>query len=279
LAVTGATTLTGALSADGGITTSQFSSHSSDISTDSATFISNGGGMALIGASAGGTHLNALVMSSTGPAELWGDLVISQSPDAAFTNGGNLQVQKNASVGGTLAVTGATTLNGATTVNNSLNVNGATTLVGTTNINTTGTAATKIGNSSAPVAVTGSSVSMTGGTTNLTLNSNGASFSNNGAPSKVTGIANGTGDFDAVNVRQFSSAVASVAAAANIPGVDTTKTTSFGVGLGSYMNSAALAMGGSYRFSSNGVVRASVATGMNSGGSKAVIGVGAGWSW
>jgi len=218
-------------------------------------------------------------MSSTGPAELWGDLVISQSPDAGFIGGGNLQVQKNASVGGTLAVTGATTLNGATTVNNSLNVNGATTLVGTTNINTTGTAATKIGNSSAPVAVTGSSVSMTGGTTNLTLNSNGASFSNNGAPSKVTGIANGTGDFDAVNVRQFSSAVASVAAAANIPGVDTTKTTSFGVGLGSYMNSAALAMGGSYRFSSNGVVRASVATGMNSGGSKAVVGVGAGWSW
>jgi hypothetical protein len=186
---------------------------------------------------------------------------------------------------------GTTTLNGATTVNNTLNVNGATTVVGatsitgattvvgTTNINTTGTAATSIGNSAAPVAVTGSTASFTGGTTNLTLNNNGATFSNAGSPAKVTGIANGTGDFDAVNVRQFSSAVAGVAAAANIPGVDTNKTASVGVGMGSYMNSQALAFGGSYRFSDNGVLRASLATGLNTGGSKTSFGIGAGWSW
>jgi hypothetical protein len=187
-------------------------------------------------------------------------------------------ITNNATVGGTLAVTGATTLTGATTVNNSLAVNGATTLVGTANINTTGSAATTIGNSAAPVALTGSTASMTGGSTNLTLNNNGANFSSAGAPVKVTGIANGTSDFDAVNVRQFSNAVASVAAAANIPGVDTNQKVSMGLGLGSYMGSQALAFGGSYRFSSNGVLRGSMSTGMNNG-SKPVVGFGAGWSW
>jgi autotransporter adhesin len=128
-----------------------------------------------------------------------------------------------------------------------------------------------------------SSTTLSGGTrsTNLTLNDNGATFSNaaSGAPTRVTGVANGAGDFDAVNVRQFSSAVAGVAASANIPGVDTNKTASVGVGLGSYMNSQALAFGGSYRFSDNGVLRASLATGLNTGGSKTSFGVGAGWSW
>ena len=113
------------------------------------------------------------------------------------------------------------------------------------------------------------------------MNDNGATFSNatTGAPTRVTGVANGTGDFDAVNVRQFSSAVAGATAAANIPGVDTNKTTSVGVGMGSYMNSQALAFGGSYRFSDKGVLRASLATGLNTGGNKTSFGVGAGWSW
>ena len=46
----------------------------------------------------------------------------------------------------------------------------------------------------------------------LTLNDSGATFSNaaTGAPTRVTGVANGAGDFDAVNVRQFSAAVAGV---------------------------------------------------------------------
>ena len=230
-----------------------------------------------------GTAVTALIIEQTGPAQLWGDLLVKQVEGT--DNGGNLIVDKNATVGGTLAVTGATTLNGATRINNSLTVTGATTLtgattvVGTTNINTTGTAATSIGNSAAAVALTGSTASVTGGSTNLTLNSNGASFSSAGAPAKVTGIANGTGDFDAVNVRQFSSAVASVAAAANIPGVDTNQKASMGLGLGSYMNSQSLAVGGSYRFSSNGVFRGSLSTGLSTGGGQSVLGLGAGWSW
>ncbi len=128
-----------------------------------------------------------------------------------------------------------------------------------------------------------SSTTLSGGTssTNLTLNDNGATFSNaaTGAPTRVTGVANGSGDFDAVNVRQFSAAVAGVAASANIPGLDTNKAVSVGVGMGSYMNSQALAFGGSYRFSDKGVLRATLATGLNSGGGKTSFGIGAGWSW
>ncbi len=238
-----------------------------------------------------GTNITALRMGMSdgvsGPAQLLGNLVVT----SAFRAGLDGTSETVGANGGNLTVMGTTTLNGATTVNNTLNVNGATTVVGatsitgattvvgTTNINTTGTAATSIGNSAAPVAVTGSTASFTGGTTNLTLNDNGATFSNAGSPAKVTGIANGTGDFDAVNVRQFSAAVAGVAASANIPGLDTNKAVSVGVGMGSFMNSQALAFGGSYRFSDKGVLRASLATGLNNGGGKTSFGIGAGWSW
>jgi len=208
------------------------------------------------------------------------------------------EITNNVTVGGDLSVTGASFTNsitntgtltnvGAVNVTGATNLTGATALVGTTKINSTGTAATSIGNSAAPVALMGSTASMTGvasasvsgGASNLTLDNNGASFSNAGAPAKVTGIANGTAEFDAVNVRQFSSAIASVAAAANIPGVDTNQTASFGMGLGSFMNSQSLAFGGSYRFSSNGVLRGSLSTGLGNGGGQSVLGLGAGWSW
>jgi autotransporter adhesin len=126
------------------------------------------------------------------------------------------------------------------------------------------------------------STTLSGGSksTTMTLNNNGASFANStsGAPVKVTGIADGTSSFDAVNVRQFSSAIAGVQAAANIPGLDTNKSVSIGVGLGSFMGQQALSFGGSYRFSNRGVVRGSLSTGMNDG-NKTSFGIGAGWSW
>lgn len=133
------------------------------------------------------------------------------------------------------------------------------------------------------VVVQENNTTISGGvnSTSLSLNDNGARFSNSatGAPVTVTGVANGSSDFDAVNVRQFAGAVASASAMANIPGVDTNKDASVGVGMGNFMGRSALAFGGSYRFSSNGVVKASVASGLSSGGSKATVGVGAGWSW
>lgn len=297
--------------------------------TQSVDGVSSGAGINLdptqimIGASSNQSLNSAIRFGVTGPAQLLGDLVVTSVASEGFPG---------SNTGGNLKVMGTTTLQGATTVNNTLDVIGATTIVGTTsvtgattivgatNINTTGTAATSIGNADAAATVVGnvvtatagnsalalqngearvtvtnslgnthglvvgeSSTTLSGGTrsTNLTLNDNGATFSNaaTGAPTRVTGVANGASDFDAVNVRQFSAAVAGVAASANIPGLDTNKTTSVGVGIGSYMSSQALAFGGSYRFSDKGVLRASLATGLNTGGSKTTLGIGAGWSW
>lgn len=95
---------------------------------------------------------------------------------------------------------------------------------------------------------------------------------------QVRGVMDGTADFDAVNVRQLSGAIASVAAMANIPQVDQDKTVAVGVGLGGFMGKTALAMGMSYRFTRNGVFKGSVSSGMHSN-AKPVVGVGAAWSY
>lgn len=320
-----------------GATTTNGITNTGNISTDT---LSTSGLATLKSATVGGTldvsgATTTKGINNTGDITNTGDVSTSTLSTSGLAKLNSAAITNNATVGGTFGVTGVTTLNGATTVNNILNVNGATTIVGatsvtgattivgTTNINTTGNAATTIGNAAAAATLVGNVVSAAGGdlgnsgltlkngeasltvknaqgnthglvvgessttlsggtsSTNLTLNDSGATFSNaaTGAPTRVTGVANGAGDFDAVNVRQFSAAVAGVAASANIPGLDTNKTTSVGVGLGSYMNSQALAFGGSYRFSDKGVLRASLATGLNTGGSKTTFGIGAGWSW
>ncbi|MCL4471819.1 MAG: YadA C-terminal domain-containing protein [Gammaproteobacteria bacterium] len=65
---------------------------------------------------------------------------------------------------------------------------------------------------------------------------------------------------------------------ANIPQVDQAKTFAVGVGLGSFRNQSALALGASYRISQNAVIKASAST--STGGHDATVyGVGAGFSW
>ena len=114
----------------------------------------------------------------------------------------------------------------------------------------------------------------------LTMADNGATFSDSatGAPVQVHGVADGTSDFDAVNVRQFSSAIASVTAMANIPQVDQDKTVSMGMAMGSFMGKTALAAGMTYRFAKNGVLKGSISSALNSSKSTAV-GLGAAWSY
>jgi hypothetical protein len=213
-------------------------------------------------------------MSSTGPAELWGDLVISQSPDAGFIGGGNLQVQKNASVGGTLAVTGATTLTGALAANGGITT---TTLVASGN--------TSVGGA---LAVTGATtltgaLAANGGITTTTLNTSGdASIGGNldMTNGQIRNLANGTAPGDAVNFGQLettrkdlSAGIASAAAMANIPLVEAGKSFAVGVGVGSHDGHSAYAVGGSYRMNSTTVIRGSVA-----GGSRGKSTVGAGLS-
>ena len=130
------------------------------------------------------------------------------------------------------------------------------------------------------------SATMSGGlrSTSLTLNDNGARFSNSatGAPVRVTGVADGNHDFDAVNYRQLKQVAAGVAgtsAMANIPQVDPNKTFAIGAGLGHYQSQTALALGGSYRVAQNAVIKASVSL-VDSGSDKTTVyGIGAGMSW
>ena len=133
------------------------------------------------------------------------------------------------------------------------------------------------------VLVQESQTTVSGGanSTSLMLNDNGARFSNSatGEPVTVTGVADGKSSFDAVNVRQFAGAVAAVAATANLPATDPGKTGSVGVAIGSYMGKSALALGAQYRVLPGATVKFSVASGLNKGGAKPVVGAGANWSW
>lgn len=124
-------------------------------------------------------------------------------------------------------------------------------------------------------------------TTSLTLDDGGARFSNaeTGAPVRVTGVADGQTDFDAVNYRQLkktekrvSAGVAGSSAMANIPQVGESKHFSLGVGLGNFNDTTALALGASFRPAPNTIFKVSAST---VGGVKqsTSIGIGAGFSW
>lgn len=130
------------------------------------------------------------------------------------------------------------------------------------------------------------------GATSLTMTNNVAMFGNqaSGAPIKVTGVADGTGAFDAVNYRQLqavASGVAGTAAMANIP-VSTGangKNFAIGVGMGNYMGQTSLALGGSYRIMEGAYIKASVASSNTNNGysmgsnQNTVYGLGAGISF
>lgn len=131
---------------------------------------------------------------------------------------------------------------------------------------------------------------MSGGinSSSMTLNDNGATFSNSatGMPIQVHGVADGTADFDAVNVRQLrqtreqlAAGIAGISAMSNIPNVDTGKKFSLGAGVGHYQNATSLAIGSSFRVNPNTVIRATVA-GTDGGSSRTTTyGLGVGVSW
>ena len=132
------------------------------------------------------------------------------------------------------------------------------------------------------------SATMSGGThsTSLTLNDGGARFSNasSGGPVRVTGVADGRHDYDAVNYRQLKSVkagIAGIAAMTNIPQVEQYKKFALGIGLGHYDGTTAMAVGASARLSENAVIKASISNGISGGSSRksTVYGVGAGFSW
>lgn len=133
------------------------------------------------------------------------------------------------------------------------------------------------------VSVSNTQSSLTGGSSNptsLTMNDNAATFgrASNGAPITVTGVADGRNPFDAVNVRQFSSAIASVTAQANVPTLAAGQDRSIGLGLGNYMGRAGMAVGMNVRGDADTVFKLTASTGLNGGG-KAAVGMGAAWAF
>mgnify|MGYP002399462939 CR=1 FL=1 len=210
---------------------------------------------------------------------------------------GNTLVDGNMYINGTLVyssntsasttVTGANAVGGMTVVNAGQTgvVTGVNGKISTGAMTTEASAALTVTNSlgnTHGVVVQESKTTLSGGTnsSSMTLDDRGATFSNaaTGAPVKVTGVADGTQDFDAVNVRQFAGAIAATTALANIPAPEVGKSTSLGMGLGHFMGKTALGFGLNHRTPTNVVVKASVATGLHTG-SKPVVGFGAGWSW
>ena len=140
LAVTGASTLTGLLTANGGI---QATSSTNYVTLGSTRNIANS---IQIDAN-GGTSESVLIRSQQGTGS--GSIsLISNAGGITLTAAGNTTISNAAVVGGTLGVTGTSTL-------------AAFTAVGTANINVSGTAATAIGNSTGTFALTSNAVNIT----------------------------------------------------------------------------------------------------------------------
>jgi hypothetical protein len=292
----------------GGMVTT--SASSATIRASSSGTLASNGSTGTMAVGAGGGYTAYATTQNTGAMNSIGGVVDNKS----YTNkiSGNTFVDGNVYINGTLDYVSSNSAN-TTVINNGAGASilpAATTPVaagtaivmkgatGTQTVvdshgklsNVTGTATEAtasltltngIGNTHGLV-VTESQATLSGGThsSSLTMADNGATFSDaqSGSPVQVHGVNDGTGDFDAVNVRQFSGAIASVTAMANIPQVDQDKTYALGVGVGGFMGKAALAAGLSYRFTRNGVFKASLSSAMSSSDTE-TLGLGMAWSF
>jgi len=257
VATNGNTSIGGTLGVTGNTSLSTLST--SGLATlDSASITNN----ATVGGTLGVTGNTSLsTLSTSGLATL---------DSASITN--------NATVGGTLGVTGALTANGGATLNSADSYSSATvgnsavTLVADSDALSTNaqsslsmapTSASLLVNNNTTgeshgITISQTSTVISGGTdsTTLTLDDDGATFADEdtGAPVKVTGVADGVGAYDAVNMRQYNkledrvdkaySGIASVAALAAIPPPVSGKDISLGLGYGNFENQNALAVGG-----------------------------------
>jgi hypothetical protein len=219
------------------------------------------------------------------------------------TIGGALSVAGDVTIGGSLIASGPS--NVIASGNNSLVVNttgaalssGANNVVVNANgvqiagdgaqVVASGANAALVNSTNHGVVVSSTATVVSGGTesTTLQVDDNGARFAqaNTGAPVRVTGIANGTSPYDAVNYgqlsdlrREMATGVSATVAVASIPPLEQGSTAGLGVGVGTYLGRASVAVSGNYRLTPHSVFRVSFA-GSNQGSAVAGMGVGVSW--
>ncbi|WP_439105072.1 YadA-like family protein, partial [Celeribacter marinus] len=120
---------------------------------------------------------------------------------------------------------------------------------------------------------------VSGGSTSssMTLADNGATFSNSatGAPIQVHGVADGTAEFDAVNVRQLYSGLAAVLA--STPDLSLTPGKSgMAIGLGGYGGYNAIGLGFGHMLPNGAIMQGSIAKGQHS---EVAYKAGVSWTW
>ena len=241
-----------------------------------------------------GTGTNSITVATTQQATIGADTF-----NYGTTIVGGALVQGDLGVNGSIYALNPTANTGISVGNNGLKIDGAT--------NTTSLVADSNGNRSDGgselimqeaqasmlvynqqtgaahgLTVNQTSTVLSGGTqsTSLTLNNAGATFANTttGGPAHVTGVADGTRKFDAVNFGQLKDAysgIASVAAMANIPAPAPGKSYSLGLGFGNFEGENAFALGGAARLTENVSIQASVGHSDDNN----TVGAGVGFSW
>ena len=112
----------------------------------------------------------------------------------------------------------------------------------------------------------------------LNINNTGATFSNAaGKPIRVTGVADGASEFDAVNIGQFGSGMSALAALNAVPDIRKGDSFSLGIGFGTYMGYDALAIAGKAYVDENITLRFAMASGNRSYEPVYSFGFGASW--
>ena len=170
-------------------------------------------------------------------------------------------------------------------------------LTGATNINTTGSYNTSVGNTIGIVTIVGSAVNVgtnSGSSVTLGSSTGNSTVSLNG--NRLKNVGTGVSGTDAVNLNQVNSLMSSttsqitslqnqananksgisgVSAIANIPSLSASQKNNFGVGIGTFQGSSAIAFGGNFRIKDNLVGKISAS--MSSG--NYVTGAGLSYGW
>ena len=96
---------------------------------------------------------------------------------------------------------------------------------------------------------------------------------------RVSGIADGKGPFEAANIRQLDSGLASIAALAGLPAPQLGKRNSFGMGFGMHDSGRAVSLGGQSMFGDSMTFKYGVAIAESGGLIDGSASLGLGVSW